>query len=141
MKANPDFTPRVFLVDGNRILHERNAGIVCFVGMRTKLPLIGVGKIFYHVDGLTKDNIKGGVKKVLHDLNIFSEQFEGYDNLDDPALGKKLIHISRKCIEPVDHNHAKKVKETDGEKKSYTSSFAIASRLKARAIKFGVPHY
>ena len=59
MQANPEFTPRAILVDGNGILHERNAGIACFVGMKTKLPTIGVGKTFYHVDGLTKDNIKG----------------------------------------------------------------------------------
>lgn len=44
LEQKPECTPRVILVDGNGILHPRRAGIACFLGVRTGIPTIGIGK-------------------------------------------------------------------------------------------------
>jgi deoxyinosine 3'endonuclease (endonuclease V) len=52
VKSRPDLTPDVILVDGNGVWHERKAGIATFVGVRTGLPTVGIGKTFYIIDGM-----------------------------------------------------------------------------------------
>jgi deoxyinosine 3'endonuclease (endonuclease V) len=53
--ARPDLTPVAILVDGNGILHCRHAGLACFLGVRTGIPTIGIGKTLYCQAGLTKE--------------------------------------------------------------------------------------
>lgn len=53
LKTLPEFTPEAILVDGNGILHVRRAGIASFLGVRTGLKTIGVGKTLYCHDGLS----------------------------------------------------------------------------------------
>lgn len=55
MKVQPDLTPTAILVDGNGILHPRKAGIACFVGVKTGIPAIGVGKTLFYEGKLNKD--------------------------------------------------------------------------------------
>jgi deoxyinosine 3'endonuclease (endonuclease V) len=62
-RQQPHLTPHAILVDGNGILHPRRAGIACFLGVRTGLPTIGVGKSMYNMGGLTK----AAVMKALDD--------------------------------------------------------------------------
>lgn len=54
LRERPAFRPAVILVDGNGILHPRGAGIACFLGVRTGIPTIGVGKTLFCEAGLTK---------------------------------------------------------------------------------------
>jgi deoxyinosine 3'endonuclease (endonuclease V) len=56
-QRQPGLTPHVILVDGNGVLHPRRAGIACFLGVRTGLPTIGVGKSLYNEGGLTKEAV------------------------------------------------------------------------------------
>ena len=56
-KQRPDLTPTVILVDGNGVLHPRRAGLACFVGIRTGLPTIGVGKTLFNEGGLSKERV------------------------------------------------------------------------------------
>eukprot|EP00591_Stephanopyxis_turris_P001297 CAMPEP_0195527342 /NCGR_PEP_ID=MMETSP0794_2-20130614/28960_1 /TAXON_ID=515487 /ORGANISM="Stephanopyxis turris, Strain CCMP 815" /LENGTH=307 /DNA_ID=CAMNT_0040658233 /DNA_START=12 /DNA_END=932 /DNA_ORIENTATION=+ len=116
MKERPDVTPEAILVDGNGILHKRSAGIACFVGVRTGIKTIGVGKTMYHHDGLTKDIVKHGmeqrVKRLLSFLSSLSsegdeiglivdcdcidggmdqKQKEGEDNEDKPTGGNSEV--------------------------------------------------
>lgn len=48
--SQPHFTPHVIMVDGNGQWHDRYAGLACFVGVKTGIPTIGVGKTFYTLD-------------------------------------------------------------------------------------------
>lgn len=52
IQSLPDLKPDVLLVDGNGQWHERKAGIASFVGVKTGIPTIGVGKSFYSIDGI-----------------------------------------------------------------------------------------
>lgn len=68
LKDRPDVTPRVILVDGNGRLHARRAGIACFLGVRTGIPTIGVGKKLYCEGNLTRENVDRGIDKCLVDI-------------------------------------------------------------------------
>ena len=41
----PHWTPSAILVDGNGIFHPRQAGLACFLGVRTGIPTIGIGEL------------------------------------------------------------------------------------------------
>jgi len=68
LREKPDLTPRVILVDGNGILHVRRAGIACFLGTRTGLPTIGIGKTLYCEEGLNKELVKAQIDDTLNFL-------------------------------------------------------------------------
>lgn len=68
MRDTPHLTPSVVLVDGNGILHARRAGIACFLGVRTGIPTIGIGKTLYCEDGLDKETIRASIDRTLQAL-------------------------------------------------------------------------
>ena len=49
MSFRPELTPFAILVDGNGIFHPRRAGIACFLGVRTGIPTIGIGKTLLYI--------------------------------------------------------------------------------------------
>jgi endonuclease V len=61
MLTHPNLTPRAILVDGNGILHTRKAGLACFLGVRTGIPTIGIGKTLFCKAGLTKELVSRAV--------------------------------------------------------------------------------
>ena len=65
----PELTPKAILVDGNGLLHPRKAGIACFVGVRTGLPTIGVGKTLYYEGKLNKVVVLRELEESLHDAS------------------------------------------------------------------------
>uniref|UniRef100_A0A7S2ECW9 Endonuclease V n=1 Tax=Trieres chinensis TaxID=1514140 RepID=A0A7S2ECW9_TRICV len=74
MKERPEFTPRAILVDGNGIMHERKAGIACFLGVRTGLRTIGVGKTLYCQDGLSTKLVSSGVIERVQEFQQLCEK-------------------------------------------------------------------
>ena len=62
MNTQPQLTPDVIMVDGNGQWHERYAGLACFVGVKTGIPTIGVGKSFYNLSNITHDDAVNGVR-------------------------------------------------------------------------------
>lgn len=52
------YQPQVILIDGNGILHTREFGCACHLGVLTGIPTIGVGKTFFYIDGITRAEVK-----------------------------------------------------------------------------------
>ena len=67
LKQNaPQFLPQVILLDGNGIIHSKQFGLACHLGVLTDTTTIGCSKSIFSVDGLTKDLIEGMTKDYLH---------------------------------------------------------------------------
>lgn len=63
-KIKPHLTPNVILVDGNGQWHDRYAGLACFLGVKSGIPTVGVGKTFYSLDNeMKKNDVVGDVKQ------------------------------------------------------------------------------
>ena len=85
LKLNaPQFLPQVFLLNGNGILHPKELGIACHLGVLTDTTTIGCSKSFFSIDGINKEKIKEIIEEYLHkkgdskELIGFSGRHWGY---------------------------------------------------------------
>ncbi|XP_067914483.1 endonuclease V-like isoform X3 [Heterodontus francisci] len=70
---DPSLFPQIIFADGNGILHHREFGVACHLGVLTDLPCVGVAKNLLHVDGLEEKNLlKEKVKALQKGGNAFS---------------------------------------------------------------------
>ena len=64
----PEVTPRALLVDGNGVLHPRQCGIACHIGVATGLPAVGVAKNLHQIqefgDQFTRESVKERFSKL-----------------------------------------------------------------------------
>lgn len=74
-----EWTPSVILVDGNGILHPRQAGLASALGVATGLPTVGIGKTLYQEGSLTKDVVWSGIDTSLKDATDCFALFEKED--------------------------------------------------------------
>ena len=83
VQSHPNLKPDVIMVDGNGQWHDRRAGIACFVGVKTGIPTIGVGKTFYSLDGsLEKDQVSTCVQNSVetwYKHHVYSNKENGSD--------------------------------------------------------------
>eukprot|EP00092_Neocalanus_flemingeri_P030001 GFUD01032571.1.p1 GENE.GFUD01032571.1~~GFUD01032571.1.p1 ORF type:complete len:324 (-),score=94.56 GFUD01032571.1:182-1153(-) len=60
--TRPEVTPHALLVDGNGVLHPRQCGIACHIGVATGLPAVGVAKNLHQIqeygDQFTRENVR-----------------------------------------------------------------------------------
>ena len=109
LKERPEFTPEAILVDGNGILHCRRAGIAVFLGVRTNIPTIGIGKSFYYNDNnnddangecvelkssqksyFTREMVELSLKlQVERFKNVIVEKKNNHKYCDDTCISKK----------------------------------------------------
>ena len=67
LKQNaPQFLPQVILLDGNGIIHSKQFGLACHLGVLTDTTTIGCSKSLFSVDGLNKNLIEDMTKDYLH---------------------------------------------------------------------------
>lgn len=52
---SPEYLPQVIFVDGNGLLHPKEFGLACHLGVLLDVPCVGVAKKLFQVDGLEKD--------------------------------------------------------------------------------------
>lgn len=52
------YQPQVILIDGNGILHTREFGCACHLGVLSGIPTIGVGKTFFAIDGMSRAEVR-----------------------------------------------------------------------------------
>mmetsp|Transcript_6720 Transcript_6720/g.11111 ORF Transcript_6720/g.11111 Transcript_6720/m.11111 type:complete len:323 (+) Transcript_6720:72-1040(+) len=90
MEENPGLTPCAILVDGNGILHARRAGIACFLGVRTGIPTIGIGKTLYCEDGLEKESIRRGIDSAMMEVREALESLSDLPPEERPVLLHRL---------------------------------------------------
>lgn len=62
----PRLWPQMVFVDGNGVLHPRGFGLASHLGVLIGIPTIGVGKTFFHVDGLDMREVKAQAAAACH---------------------------------------------------------------------------
>ncbi|XP_013384792.1 endonuclease V isoform X1 [Lingula anatina] len=111
-KKNPELMPQVVLVDGNGILHPKEFGLACHLGIILDIPTVGVAKKLFQVDGLEKnaehaDKVKqlakGGDTFPLIGASgrILGKALRSSDNTENPvyvSIGHKISLETAVCL-------------------------------------------
>ena len=93
LETRPQLHPGVIMIDGNGSWHQRRAGLACFIG-QCGIPCIGVGKTWYHLNGVDLDVKKQRKRALLNGIVYMREQKVLYvvDMLFLIRFHSKILH-------------------------------------------------
>ncbi|CAI9734567.1 endonuclease V-like isoform X1 [Octopus vulgaris] len=100
-KENLPFFPHVLMIDGNGILHPRDLGLACHVGIDLDIPSIGVAKSLFYCHGIQKDS---SFYEKVQNMKDGGDSFPLVRELDNKTIAyalkstkdsKKPIYISQ----------------------------------------------
>lgn len=129
----PEITPECILVDGNGILHERRAGLATFVGVRTGIATIGVGKSMYCTEGLSCESVDQSIHSVVEKLLLVSKHLHQDENIaEEDVEGRLFLSTFR-----ISSNDSK-----EGETNSYSTDLKILLDQIEKYVKYdGIASY
>jgi deoxyinosine 3'endonuclease (endonuclease V) len=143
-RFHPNFTPEVILVDGNGIFHERGAGIASFLGVRTNMKTIGIGKTLYCMDGLNHTLVEGGLKEKLDHFvtNCMNGNLKHCNacNLNNRGDDEGVLVMPEMAIQPdsdgigKDESSHLRYKDNVESVSNYCDGFAVPLMSKSESI-------
>lgn len=123
-KIKPEVTPAAILVDGNGIFHERGAGIASFLGVRTNMKTIGVGKTLYCMDGLDHAIMGNGLEEKL-DTFLTGRKNKKPDSQQNK---REVVIMTESSIQPQDHCHEEIKKHDNTTRCPFKENIQLASQ-------------
>ena len=126
---HPNVTPSIILVDGNGRLHARRAGIACFLGVKTGIPTIGVGKTLYCEGNLTHQLVDTAIDEALDMLSQWTKG-DGMVSWCDGWEGKALLlALSNGHNQTTDNDTENNSQRRDGDISKQSTSFRRENAL------------
>ena len=138
LKQNsPQFLPQVILLDGNGILHPKEFGLACHLGVLTNTCTIGCSKSLFSIDGLFRDCLDDIAKDYLKKKGDFKEligcsgrQWGYILKSSDEDEGYLIVSIGNKITNQTAIKIVKKVC-----KKKIAEPIRLADLITRRLIK------
>ena len=139
METQPQLTPDVIMIDGNGQWHERYAGLACFVGVKTGIPTIGVGKSFYNLSNNTREimNKNDIVKDIKRSVECWYDHHAHDDcnaeiKLHDDGCNyqSRALIVDSKSIPSYTTVNEKTNAEQTQQSSTTTSTLSFEDRLK-----------
>lgn len=69
----PCITPEIIFVDGNGLLHPRQVGVACHIGVITGLPTVGVAKNLHQIQEFGPEFTRESVRSRLNSVTMTGE--------------------------------------------------------------------
>lgn len=114
--ASPGLTPRAILVDGNGVLHPRRAGLACFLGVRTGIPTVGIGKKLCCIEeGWSNGEVETRLGQGLAALSLSLAGEDQVWGKDDSSGLRDRLFFDRSSIRLETSTCAEGRTETDAE--------------------------
>lgn len=96
-KQKPNIFPQVILVDGNGMLHPRDFGIACHLGVVTDIPTVGVAKKLFHVDGIEHNSQHAD--QIRNELKVSGDSFPLQGS--SGKIWGKALRSTQKSVNPI----------------------------------------
>ena len=102
-KKHKELMPQILFCDGNGMLHARECGVACHLGVVTNIPTIGIAKNIYTFDGITQNFVNNLGKQTLkkkgdftflqgNSGKIFGAMYQSTEVLSKPSCFVSIGH-------------------------------------------------